>query len=148
MKHATTVAVRGPPTSAEQQLPPDPTGLWIKFQMHKVSFKEMRGASHKHPLLSTPTDLWLAKTLHDTDCASVLSGFPIYPSGAMLLNSQPSLLSGMVSLFINISKKLIKLSCFFAHTNMHFDLGTSVESHQKSGLQGCYRSSVGVGQGT
>lgn len=122
MKHTTTIAVRGPLTSAERQLPPDPTGLWIKFQMHKVSFKEMQAASHKHPLLPTPTDLWLAKTLHDTDCASILSGFPIYPSRAMQLNPPPSFLSGMVSLFINICKKPIKLNCFFVHTNMCFDL--------------------------
>lgn len=64
-----TTTVQGPLTSAEWQLPTDPTGLRITFQRHKVSFKEMREASHKHLLLPTPNDLWLAKTLHDTDCA-------------------------------------------------------------------------------
>lgn len=70
--------------------------------MHKVSFKEMQEDSHKHPLLPTPTDLWLAKTLHDTDCDSILSGFLIYPFGAMQLNPSHSFLSGMVSLSIQL----------------------------------------------
>lgn len=123
MKHTTTAVVRGPLTSAEQQLPPDPTGLWIKFQMHKVSFKEMRGASHKHPLLPTPTDLWLAETLHDTDCASILSGFPIYPSRAVQLNPPTffSLWDGLI--IYKYIKNPIKLSCCFVHINICFDLG-------------------------
>lgn len=125
MKHTTTV--QGPPTSAEWQLPADPTGLRITFQRHKVSFKEMQEASHKHLLLPTPNDLWLAKTLHDIDCQQ-------------LKPPTPSFLSGMAPLFMHTSRKPIKLSSFYVYINKHFDGGVYLLKAVRN--QGCKHAPV------
>lgn len=123
--------MQGPLTSTEWQLPNDPTGLQITFQRHKVSFKEMQEAAINisccQPLM---TFVWLKPYITQT---------------VQLKPLTPSFLSGMVPLFMHTSRKPIKLGGFYVYVNKHWWRGVFSENSQKSGLQGCPCSFVGIG---